>query len=191
MQVTLNEGTQNYLRDTFVPQLQRSVSSSLERAGKGWYNVHESNHATYEHSKLRKLLTAVRFMMEDSLRSLVLNSVAAFQRFMAAACAVRIEVAATDRVVCTSGHPAPDAAAAAGAPGGASGRSTALIALDMVLDGDPKRVDYSDDVEVRPPVFGDQEVLCGLLFLGIRRFYATSLSPQLMCNAILYAATVA
>lgn len=131
----MNEATQNYLRDTFVPQLQRSVTSSLERAGKGWFNVHESNHATYEHSKLRKLLTAVRFMMEDALRTLVINSVNAFERFMQQACDLRIQVSATDNVkISTVGNARP----------------MPLIALDLQLDGDPKKLDFSDDVNVLP-----------------------------------------
>lgn len=135
LQVTMNEATQNYLRDTFVPQLQRSVTSSLERAGKGWFNVHESNHATYEHSKLRKLLTAVRFMMEDTLCTLVINSVNAFERFMLHVCDVDIHIEATDDVqLTTSAHARP----------------TTLIALDLQLEGEPKRVDFSDDVDMLP-----------------------------------------
>ena len=131
----MNEGTQNYLRDTFVPQLQRSVTSSLERAGKGWFNVHESNHATYEHSKLRKLLTAVRFMMEDTLRTLVTNSVNAFERFMLNACNVTLQINATDDVQLKSS---------------AVAKPATLIALDLQLEGDPKRIDFSDDVDMLP-----------------------------------------
>jgi dynein heavy chain, axonemal len=135
MQVTMNEATQNYLRDTFVPQLQRAVTSSLERAGKGWFNVHERNHATYEHSKLRKLLTAVRFMMEDTLRTLVINSVNVFERFMLNACDVDIQIRGTDSVKITSSTTV---------------QFTPLIALDLQLDGDPKRIDFSDDVDMLP-----------------------------------------
>lgn len=131
----MNEATQNYLRDTFVPQLQRSVTSSLERAGKGWFNVHESNHATYEHSKLRKLLTAVRFMMEDTLRTLVINSVNAFERFMLHVCDVNIQINATDDVKLTSR---------------ASARPNTLIALDLQLEGEPKKVDFSNDIDMLP-----------------------------------------
>jgi hypothetical protein len=41
--------------------MQRGLVSNLERVGKGWFNIHETNHQTYMYSKLRRLLNMVRF----------------------------------------------------------------------------------------------------------------------------------
>lgn len=56
------DSIRNYLRDVWLSQLQKAVVTNLERVGKGWFNIHETNHQTYMYSKLRKLLNMVRAM---------------------------------------------------------------------------------------------------------------------------------
>lgn len=130
----MNEATCNYLQDTFVPQLQRSISSALDRVGKGWFNTHESNFSTYEFSKLKRLLMTVRLSMEDALRTLVLSSLRGFRRFMLDACEVDVAVSAPDDVRVARG---PRCAAAP------------LLAVSLQLSED-QRVEWSDDVSIVP-----------------------------------------
>lgn len=59
-------------------------------AGKGWYNLNESNYETYCFSKMKSLLVVTRFMMEDTLRSLVLDNHTKFVAFVQAACAAKV-----------------------------------------------------------------------------------------------------
>ena len=59
-QVQAADAIRNFLRDAWVPALKTAIVTSLERVGKGWFNIYESNHQTYLFSKLRKLLTMVR-----------------------------------------------------------------------------------------------------------------------------------
>lgn len=59
-------------------------------AGKGWYNLNERNYETYCFSKMRSLLAVTRFMMEDTLRSLVLDNHAKFVAFVAAICSAKV-----------------------------------------------------------------------------------------------------
>lgn len=130
----MNEATCNYLQDTFVPHLQRAISSALDRVGKGWFNTHESNFSTYEFSKLKRLLMTVRLCMEDALRTLVLTSLRTFRQFMLDVCAVEVAVSAPDVVSVTRG---PRAA------------SVPLISLELQLSEDHAVV-WSDDVAIIP-----------------------------------------
>lgn len=134
MQVTMNEATCNYLQDTFVPHLQRAISTALDRVGKGWFNTHESNYSTYEFSKLKRLLMTVRLSMEDALRTLVLASLRTFRQFMLDACDVSVAVSAPDEVAVTRG---PRAAVAP------------LLSLELQLS-EEQQVVWSDDVTIIP-----------------------------------------
>lgn len=130
----MNEATCNYLQDTFVPQLQRAISSALDRVGKGWFNTHESNFSTYEFSKLKRLLLTVRLSMEDALRTLVLTSLRTFRRFMVDACDVQVAISATNKVQIKRGPRVP---------------SAPLLALSLQLS-EAQQVVWSDDVSIVP-----------------------------------------
>lgn len=47
--------------------MKNHVRSCLKDVGKGWFNLHESNREVYEHSKLKKFLNMVNFMMQVCL----------------------------------------------------------------------------------------------------------------------------
>ena len=77
-----------FIRDTWVPNLKSDIKHSLKDVGKGWFNLNETNCQVtstqadrvssvtavfvavqvYEYSKLRRFLTMVNIMMEDTLR---------------------------------------------------------------------------------------------------------------------------
>jgi dynein heavy chain, axonemal len=135
VQVTASDSTQNYLHDAFVMQLHRGITGSLNRVGKGWFNIHESNHRTYAYSKLKKLLTVVRFMMEDSLRYLVLSSLSAFAKFTSAVCDVAVTVHSTRDVAIER---APRV------------RRHPLLTVSLLIHPETLRVVFSDNVEAYP-----------------------------------------
>lgn len=134
LQVTMNEATCNYLQDTFVPHLQRAISSALDRVGKGWFNTHESNFSTYEFSKLKRLLMTVRLSMEDALRTLVLTSLRNFRQFMLDVCEVTVVVSGPDTVQVSRG---PRCGA------------VPLLSLELQLS-DEQVVVWSDDLTIIP-----------------------------------------
>lgn len=103
MQMATSDTTHNYLHESFISALQRSLTSSLDRIGKGWYNLHESNYETYSFSKLKKLLTAARFMAEDTIRHLTLTSLTSFTQFMSRVCDVTAVVKSTKEVALSRG----------------------------------------------------------------------------------------
>lgn len=59
-----------------------SIKVNLNKVGKGWYNMHETNTETYEFSKLKKFLTVVRFMMQEAIQKLARTSVTKFETQM-------------------------------------------------------------------------------------------------------------
>jgi dynein heavy chain len=50
--------------------------------GKGWFNIHETSKETYEFGKLKKFLTLVNFMMQDTVLTMTKDSVREFVEFV-------------------------------------------------------------------------------------------------------------
>ena len=65
-------------------------SASVSPTGKGWYNLNETNYETYCFSKLRRLLTLTRYMMEDTLRGLILDNHLKFLAFVRGICSTKV-----------------------------------------------------------------------------------------------------
>ena len=55
------------LKEQWSMAMKNHVRSCLKDVGKGWFNLHESNREVYEHSKLKKFLNMVNFMMQVCL----------------------------------------------------------------------------------------------------------------------------
>lgn len=62
--------------------------------GKGWFNLQEANMETYEFSKLKKFLTLTRFVMEDTLRFLVEESLQKYVAFINTCCSAKVRQSA-------------------------------------------------------------------------------------------------
>ena len=65
---------------------------TIDSAGKGWYNLNETSYETYCFSKLRRLLALTRYMMEDTLRSLISDNHAKFLAFVQAICSSKVSL---------------------------------------------------------------------------------------------------
>lgn len=46
----------------------------MSQIGKGWFDLNETNYETYEFSKLKNLLTIIKYHMQDSILILSKNS---------------------------------------------------------------------------------------------------------------------
>ncbi|NXN51379.1 DYH1 protein, partial [Rynchops niger] len=77
---------QMFLKDTWIHTLKTAVKSNLRHAGKDWYNLEQSHWDVYQMSKLHKLMTRIKFMLQDSLRYLVQNSLISFTQLLLDAC---------------------------------------------------------------------------------------------------------
>ncbi|PVD29059.1 hypothetical protein C0Q70_11656 [Pomacea canaliculata] len=78
--------TSMYLKDSWISSLRVSIRTCLRDVGKGWFNIHEKNWEVYEISKLKKFMETVKFIMQDSLRFLVQDSLVSFTQMVVDAC---------------------------------------------------------------------------------------------------------
>uniref|UniRef100_A0A8C9DGR4 Dynein axonemal heavy chain 1 n=1 Tax=Prolemur simus TaxID=1328070 RepID=A0A8C9DGR4_PROSS len=77
---------QMFLKDSWISTLKVAMRSSLRDMSKGWYNLYETNWEVYLMSKLRKLMELLKYMLQDTLRFLVQDSLASFTQFISDAC---------------------------------------------------------------------------------------------------------
>ncbi|XP_009915551.2 dynein axonemal heavy chain 1 [Haliaeetus albicilla] len=77
---------QMFLKDTWINALKNAVKSNLRDAGKDWYNLEQSHWDVYQMSKLCKLMKRIKFMLQDSVRYLVQNSLISFTQLLLDAC---------------------------------------------------------------------------------------------------------
>ncbi|KAM6325251.1 LOW QUALITY PROTEIN: dynein axonemal heavy chain 1 [Podargus strigoides] len=77
---------QEFLKDTWISAITTAVKSNLRDAGKDWYNLEQSQWEVYQMSKLHKLMKRIRFILQDSLRSLVQHSLISFTQLLLDAC---------------------------------------------------------------------------------------------------------
>jgi dynein heavy chain len=99
MQAFHREKTKAMLEDTWVSSLCQAVTSSLYNIGKGWFNLREHRMPVYLPSKLRKLMMQIKFVMQDSIKSLCDNSIESFERLIVSGLDFNVEVEAFDRVI--------------------------------------------------------------------------------------------
>ena len=82
----------NYIKRNWVSSIKNCIVSSLRESGKGWFNLRERNREVYSFSKLKKLLSTVNFKMEDTLRTVIENSLTKFKDLIVEACSARIDI---------------------------------------------------------------------------------------------------
>lgn len=77
---------QMFLKDTWISTLKVAMRSSLRDMSKGWYNLYETNWEVYLMSKLRKLMELLKYILQDTLRFLVQDSLTNFSQFISDTC---------------------------------------------------------------------------------------------------------
>ncbi|XP_060621830.2 dynein axonemal heavy chain 1 [Anolis sagrei] len=75
-----------FLKDTWINTLKIAVRSSLRDIGKGWYNLYETKWEVYQMSKLHQLMELIKFMMQDTVRYLIQDSLVNFTQLFVDAC---------------------------------------------------------------------------------------------------------
>lgn len=71
------EHVNGYLKNQWVPQSRQVVIRTLKSLGKGWYNIKETDQHAYDKGKLTKMFRTIKLIMQDALRSVVLQSLSA------------------------------------------------------------------------------------------------------------------
>lgn len=86
------------LKEGWINVLKNIVKNGFKDVGKGWYNMMESNLEVYKISKLRKFMTSVKFIMQDSLRSMVISSIHDFLKCIRSVTSQKIFINGTNDV---------------------------------------------------------------------------------------------
>jgi dynein heavy chain len=101
-QSTSISGIKYATRETgWVGKLEKITKASFTDVGKGWFNIQETSPETYEFGKLKKFLTLVNFMMQDTVLSMCKESVRNFVEFIHKFIPVSSEIHSTDKVINT------------------------------------------------------------------------------------------
>ncbi|KNE63057.1 hypothetical protein AMAG_08223 [Allomyces macrogynus ATCC 38327] len=67
-------GVKTFIRDEWIKAVKSSIQAGLKDVTQGWYNIQVTKFEVYTMSKLKSFMTAVKFLMEDSMRTLTLMS---------------------------------------------------------------------------------------------------------------------
>lgn len=70
------------LKGSWVNELIKIIKVQFQNVGKGWFNMKETSKVTYDFGKLKRFLTVVRLVMQDTLLSLVQKSYYSFYNFI-------------------------------------------------------------------------------------------------------------
>lgn len=60
-----------HLKGGWIEELIKVIKSNFSMVGKGWFNMQETSKITYDFGKLKRFLTVVRLMMEDTVLTVV------------------------------------------------------------------------------------------------------------------------
>ncbi|TPX58491.1 hypothetical protein PhCBS80983_g03079 [Powellomyces hirtus] len=115
------------LRDSWISTNKTLLKNGFKDVGKGWYNMKETNLEVYNISKLKRLMTTVKFIMQDSLRFLVLNSLSDYIRLITSISNQKVMIAGTNDVKIAEGR------GHAKSSGSDSGPRRPLFAVDLLF----------------------------------------------------------
>lgn len=82
----------SFIKDSWVVIVQNIVINNLKDVKKGWFSIVECNLDVYSLSKLKRFLSRLNFMMEDSLRIMLTTSVRSYCSTIKAFCPSSVTV---------------------------------------------------------------------------------------------------
>jgi len=89
------------LREGWAVSVRNTVRENLGKAGKGNFNLKETQEASYQTSKLRRLLRSINYRMRDELRTSLLSQLHSFVASIEASCGGSVTVGKTPASVTT------------------------------------------------------------------------------------------
>jgi hypothetical protein len=69
-------------RDKWIAGVRKHIVDKFKTAGKGWFNLKETDQTAYNYSKLKRFIKTTQLRVEDTLRSLAEANVVAFRDFI-------------------------------------------------------------------------------------------------------------
>jgi len=81
-----------HLKGAWIEDLIKVIKSNFSMVGKGWFNMQETSKITYDFGKLKRFLTVVRLMMQDTVLDVVRKCFYEFRDYIAASIPKRVIV---------------------------------------------------------------------------------------------------
>lgn len=72
-----------HLKGAWIEDLIKVIKTNFSMVGKGWFNMQETSKITYDFGKLKRFLTVVRLMMQDTVLSVVKRCFIEFRNYLA------------------------------------------------------------------------------------------------------------
>lgn len=88
-----------FLKGTWIPNMIKIIKERFSEIGKGWFNMKETSKITYDFGKLKRLLTVIRLMMQDTITTLVKNNFDQYEEGIRNNIPNRVEIVQTNKVV--------------------------------------------------------------------------------------------
>ena len=86
-------------RDQWVNKtLCKIINDSFSSIGKGWFNINDTSKETYEFGKLKRFLTTVNFLMQDTVLTISKDSVYEFKDFILKFIPIATEIMSSNEV---------------------------------------------------------------------------------------------
>eukprot|EP01041_Mallomonas_annulata_P000971 gene971-1882_t len=92
------------IRELWINSVTQCIRTSLKDVKKGWFNMDESNLEVYNFSKLRKFLYRINFMMEDTIRNLLMRNISEYSAALLRYCPDRVNVISHEKVEVQGGR---------------------------------------------------------------------------------------
>ncbi|CAK83095.1 unnamed protein product (macronuclear) [Paramecium tetraurelia] len=87
------------LKGTWVPTMIKIIKDRFAEIGKGWFNMKETSKITYDFGKLKRMLTVIRLMMQDTITTLMKSNFDRYQKTIKSNIPVNVDIKNTDWVL--------------------------------------------------------------------------------------------
>jgi len=88
-----------HLKGVWIEDLIKVIKSNFSMVGKGWFNMQETSKITYDFGKLKRFLTVVRLMMQDTVLTVVKKRYFEFKDYLFISVPKKVQVVNACEVV--------------------------------------------------------------------------------------------
>ena len=71
-----------YLKGKWIQSMTDIIKTQFADVGKGWFNMKETSKITYDFGKLKRFLTLIRLIMQDTIQTLVQTKYRKYEEFI-------------------------------------------------------------------------------------------------------------
>ena len=88
-----------YIKGDWIGGMIRVIKDQFKDVGKGWFNMKETSKITYDFGKLKRFLTVIRLMMQDTLLFLIRSNFDGYYSMIKSFIPERVEINNTNHII--------------------------------------------------------------------------------------------